>query len=122
MAPALLTLCSLLLATACKTTEHIAVPITPPAERLACEAAGPRPAVPAEYVIDWSAVEVPGDSRATLLRAQGEVVKMIASIRSREGVVIGHIVRIEGKLFVCSNNAAWLRDFYAGLTDDKAKP
>lgn len=80
-------------------------------------AAGARPTVPAEYVIDWSKVEVPGDSRATLLRAQAETGKLIASIRSREGVLVGYILRIEGQLFTCSTNAGWLRDFYAGLPD-----
>jgi hypothetical protein len=105
-------LCSLPL-TACD-TERVAVPIKPPPERLECLAAGERPAVPAEHVIDWSQVEVPGDSRATLDKARGEVVKLVASIRSREGVVAGYVVRIEGLLFACSSNAAWLRDFYAG--------
>lgn len=106
-------LCSPLLTTACD-KERIVAPIKPPAERLVCEAAGARPTVPTEYSIDWGRVEVVGDSRATLNAAKTEVAKLIASIRSREGVVVGHVMRIEGKLFLCSNNAAWLRDFYAG--------
>lgn len=105
-------LCSLLWsATACKTTERIALPVKPPVERLQCVAAGDRPAVPAEHVIDWSKV-------ATVEQARSEHLKFVASVRSREGVLVGYIVRIEGQLFACSNNATWLRDFFAGLPDD----
>ena len=82
-----------------------------------CEAAGGRPAVAAEYVIDWTKVEVRGNSSATLLNAHTEVAKLIASIRSREGIVTGYILRIEGQLFACSNNAAWLREFFGKLPD-----
>jgi hypothetical protein len=109
-----------LLGTACKHPEVEAVAVKPPLDKMACEAAGARPAVPMEYAIDWSKVEVPGNSRATLLNAQGEVVKLVASIRSREGIVTGYILRIEGSLFVCSNNAAWLRNFFAQLPDPPA--
>lgn len=108
-------LCSLLTTACGKEPEKIAVGITPPAERLICEAAGDRPAIPAEYAIDWAKVEVPGNSRATLANARAEVTRLIASFRSREGIVIGYLLRIEGKLFVCSTNAAWLRDFFAGV-------
>ena len=105
-ARALLMPCFLLLATACG-KERIVTPIKPPADKLVCEAAGQRPALPAEHVIDWSAVQ-------SVDQAKAEHLKYVASIRSREGVVVAHIVRIEGKLFTCSSNAAWLRDFYAG--------
>ena len=96
---------SLLLATACG--DKTVTTIKPPAERLACIAAGDRPALPAEHVIDWSAVQ-------SVTEAKAEHLKYVASVRSREGVVVAHIVRIEGKLFTCASNAAWLRDFYAG--------
>lgn len=99
-------MCCSLLATACDPTKRIAVPVLPPAERLVCVAAGDRPAIPAEYAIDWSAV-------TTVEQAKAEHLKYVASVRTREGVVAGYIVRIEGQLFACSNNAAWLRDFYA---------
>jgi hypothetical protein len=102
-----LTLSSLLLAS-CTKTERIAQAVTPPAERIQCVAAGDRPAVPAEYVIDWSKV-------ATVDQARAEHMKFVASVRSREGVVTGYILRIEGRLFACSNNAAWLRDFFSQL-------
>lgn len=109
--PALSTLCFLsLLATGCNRPEVAAVPIKPPVERLQCIAAGDRPAVPSEYAIDWSKV-------ATVDQAKAEHFKFVASVRTREGVIVGHILRIEGQLFACSNNAAWLRDFYDGLPD-----
>lgn len=103
---ALSTCCFLLPLTACDHTIRVAVPVIPPAERLACVAAGDRPAIPAEYAIDWSAI-------TTVDQAKAEHLKYVASIRTREGVVSGYIVRIEGQLFACSNNAAWLRDFFA---------
>lgn len=101
-----MTLCSLLLA-GCG-PKRVAVAITPPPERLACVAAGERPAIPPEHVIDWTKVR-------TVDQARAEHLRYVASIRSREGVIVGYVVRIEGRLFTCSSNAAWLRDFYAGL-------
>jgi len=108
MAPVLWTL-SFLPVMGCSTTKRIAVPVIPPAERLVCVAAGDRPAIPAEYVIDWSKV-------ITVDQAKAEHLKYVASVRSREGVIVGYVVRIEGQLFACSNNAAWLRDFYSTQT------
>ena len=114
--------CSPLLATGCKTTESIAVPVKPPPQRLACEGLpASRPAIPPEYVIDWNAVLVPGDAIATRDRARAEHLKFVASIRTREGVVSGYLVQIEGRLFVCSDNAAWLREFFAKLPDPPAQ-
>jgi hypothetical protein len=105
MAPAL-SMCCFLLATACDQTVRVAVPIIPPADRLACVPAGDRPAIPAEYVIDWSLV-------TSVDQAKAEHLRYVASVRNREGMISGYIVVLEGKLFGCSNNAAWLRDFYA---------
>jgi hypothetical protein len=44
-----------------------------------------------------------------------EVAKLIATVRTREGVVAGYVLDLEGKHFVCVNNAAWLRDYFKGL-------
>lgn len=99
-------LCSLLLAGCGK--EKVVAAIKPPPERLACVAAGDRPAIPPEHVIDWSKVQ-------TVDQARAEHMRYVASVRSREGVIVGHIVRIEGRLFTCSTNAAWLRDWYVGM-------
>lgn len=111
-------LCSLPLGTACKQqVEYVATAIKPAPERMMCVAAGKRPSVQAEYVIDWSKVEVVGNSGATLANAKEEMIRLVTSVRLREGVVTAYILRIEGQLFACANNAAWLRDFFAGLPD-----
>lgn len=106
MALALLTSCSLL--TACH-PDKVAEQLPTPPERLVCEAAGARPSIPNEYVIDWSRV-------ATVDQAKSEHLKYVASIRSREGVITGYIMRLEGKLFTCSTNAAWRRTFERDLS------
>jgi len=80
---------------------------TPP-ERLVCEAAGERPAVPAEHVIDWASV-------VTVNQARDEHTKYIASVRNREGVIAAYIMRIEGKLFTCQTNMQWRRTYEAEL-------
>jgi len=84
----------------------VAVPIVPPSDRLQCVPAGGRPSIPPEYVIDWSAV-------TTVAQAKSEHLRYVASVRNREGVISGYIVVLEGQLFGCSNNMAWLNDFYA---------
>ena len=69
---------------------------------------GGRPAIPAEYRIDWSKV-------MTVEMARGEHDAYVRSVRSREGVTAGHIVAIEDRLFMCANDAEFLRDFFAQL-------
>lgn len=105
---ALSTCCSLLLAS-CGTT-RVMVPLKPPAERMDCRPARERPALPAEYVIDWSQV-------TSVPQARAETEALVRSVRTREGVVAGYIVEVEGKLWACSNDDDWLRDFYGRLPD-----
>ena len=95
------------LATACS-KDRIATALPTPPERLICEAAGDRPVIPPEYVIDWSKV-------MTVPQARVEHDAYVRSIRSREGVIVAYLMTIEGKLFVCSNNAQWRRDYEAAL-------
>lgn len=105
LASLLLTLCS-----ACA-PQRVAVPIRPDKEnraRLICEAQGERPTLPAEYVVDWSKVQ-------TVAQARAEHETYVRSVRTREGVIVGYVVTVEGKLFVCSNNAQWWRDFWGRL-------
>lgn len=83
-----------------------ALPIPP--ERMDCVKVSKRPALPPEYVIDWNKV-------ATVPQARAEHDKFVASIRTREGKVAGYILEVEGELFACSNDAAWLRDWQKGL-------
>lgn len=94
---------------ACEST-RVAVPLKPPADRMDCVAVTPadRPRIPPEYVIDWSKV-------TTVDQARSEVDALIRSIRTREGVTVGWIVDVEGRLFACSSDDAWLRDFYGRL-------
>lgn len=84
--------------------------LPPPPERLQCAALGSRPAIPPEYVIDWSKV-------TTVAQAHAEHDAYVRSVRTREGIISGYILEIEGKLFVCSNNAAWLREFYKEVSN-----
>ena len=107
---ALSTLCSLLLS-GCETA-RVAVPVKPPADRMDCVAvkAADRPALPPEYVIDWSKV-------FTVPQARSEHETFVRSVRNREGVTVGYIVDLEGRLFMCSSDDEWLRDFFGRLPD-----
>lgn len=87
-----------------KVVQHLP---TPP-ERLICEPAGERPSVAPEHVIDWTRV-------VTVEQAQAEHAQYVASIRSREGVITGYIMRLEGKLFTCHTNMEWRRAFEKAL-------
>ena len=93
-------------------TFRTAVPVKPPADRMDCVAAAPadRPALPPEYVIDWSRV-------TTVPQARTEHEAYVRSVRTREGVAVGYIVTIEGRLFVCASDDEWLRDFFGRLRE-----
>lgn len=92
---------------ACQTIRAVE-PLTIPDDKIDCVAAGERPAIPPEYVIDW-------DSVATVEMARSEHEAYVRSIRSREGAIVGHIVDIEGKLFACSSDDEWIKNFQAGV-------
>lgn len=96
---------------ACETVRE-AAPLRPDLDypaRLICEGVpDKRPAISPEYVIDWSKVE-------TVARAKTEHEAYVRSVRTREGIVAGYVVEIEGKLFTCSNNAAFWRDYWSRL-------
>jgi hypothetical protein len=103
-----LLIASVLLLGACEKQRIVeALPIPP--DRMDCRVIeGGRPALPAEYVIDWSKV-------TTVPQARAEHDKFVASVRDREGKVAGYLLEVEGRLFACSNDAAWLREFTAGV-------
>ena len=106
----MLALSTCFLSSACQTTRTV-VPLRPDLtnpERFVCEPAGERPHIPPEQVIDWSRV-------TTVPQAHAAHDAYVASIRSREGLITAYIVALEGKLFACSNNATWLREFYSRL-------
>lgn len=98
----------LVLTTGCADTKRSVTALPTPPERLVCDAAGARPTIPPEYVIDWTKVQ-------TLAQARSEHEKFVAVIRSREGVIVGYLVQVEARLFTCSNNMQWRRDFEAGV-------
>lgn len=81
-------------------------------ERLFCETVPARPEIPSAYVIDWQRVQ-------TVDQAKGEHDAYVRSVNARNGAVAAHIVELEGRLFVCSNNAQWWRDYWSALPDPK---
>ncbi len=103
MAAALSTSC---LAVSACSPKRVVTNLAPPPARLVCEAAGPRPTIAPEYVVDWTRV-------ATVTQARDEHRRFVASIRTREGAIAGYILSVEGRLFACASNARWLRDWYA---------
>ena len=96
---------------ACNTT-RVAVPLKPDADRMDCVAVdrAERPVIPPEHVIDWAKVQ-------TVPQARSEHDAFVRTVRTREGIVAGYVVTIEGRLFMCATDAAWLRDFYGALPD-----
>lgn len=107
-AAALLTLC--LAVSACG-EKRVVESLPTPAERLICEPAGTRPAVPPEYAIDWGKV-------LTVDSARVEHERFVSVLRTREGIVAGYVLQLEGKLFRCFSNMEWRRQYEVGL----AKP
>jgi hypothetical protein len=98
-----------LLLAACGDTKRVVEHIPTPPDRLICERAGTRPAIPPEHQIDWSQVR-------TIPQAQAEHEKYKAVIRTREGIVAGYVLKLEGQLFTCWTNMQWRRDYEAGLS------
>ena len=107
MVPVLLMCCSAL-AASCTTTERIARPIIPDADRMDCEVIAERPTIPPEYVIDWTQV-------TSVEMAQTEHDAFVSRLREREGPTAGYIVALEGELFACADDAAFLRGFFQRL-------
>lgn len=101
---ALLTCSLALTAASCEKRVVTSLPI--PAERMDCVYVQDRPTIPAEYKIDWQRV-------TTVAQAKGEHDRFVASIRTREGIVAGYLVKIEGRIFACASDAQWLREWNA---------
>lgn len=106
MALALSTLC--LAVSACGEPKVIAEALPTPPERLVCERAGTRPVVPSEPAIDWSRI-------ATVADAKAAHFNFVAVLRTREGIVAGYVLKLEGVNFVCWNNMEWRRQYEASL-------
>lgn len=100
-----------LAASACGDRQRVATAITPPADRMDCrqlDGAEGRPTIPPEYVIDWTRVR-------TVQQAREQHQAFVSRLRERESAVAGYVVRLEGRVFACSDDAAWLRQFFAAL-------
>lgn len=104
---ALLMLCSATALSACG-EKRVVTNLAPPPERLVCEAAGPRPSIPPELIIDWAHV-------TSVAQAKIEHEGYVRAQRTREGVITTYLIEVEGKLFRCQNNMAWLRDWHKSL-------
>jgi hypothetical protein len=103
---ALLTACLISLsAGSCAPPVRIA---KPPADKLICDALAERPKIPAEYQIDWSSVQ-------TVEQARSEHDAFVRTLRTREGMVAGYIVQIEGNWFSCWSTVKWHADYNAAL-------
>lgn len=119
MAAALLMFCLAL--SACGTTTKRSVEALRPdrtnPERMVCEPAGTRPKAPPEYVIDWKRIETSPSVAVAVARMREEHAHFVATLRTREGIVAGYIVQLEGKHFLCFSNMAWQRDYYSRLPE-----
>lgn len=104
---ALALLMSSLAVSACQ-EKRVVTALKPPEARLQCVAAGERPKIPSEHVIDWSAVQ-------TVPQAKSEHERFVATLRTRERIVAGYLIQLEGRLFACSNNVTWLREYFEKL-------
>jgi hypothetical protein len=110
------TLCLVLTAASCGPTKRVVESLPTPPERLICERAGTRPSIPPEYVIDWGVVAQSPTVAEAVRRAKAEVGKLVATVRTREGIVAGYVLKLEGVNFVCWNNTEWRRQYEAGLS------
>lgn len=114
MVAALLMSC---LAVSCATAPVLA-PIRPDQtnpERFLCAAAGARPTIPPEAVVNLDAALAAPTVAQAIEIARAQVAAYVASVRQREGVVAHYVLQIEGQLFDCSNNMTWQREFYSRL-------
>lgn len=107
----MLTLSVLCFLLACS-PKRIAEAVPTPPERLVCEAAGDRPALPPQYRVNRNV--------ATLPAVWAEHDRYVSREIERNGIVAGYILTVEGRNFVCFNNMQWRREFEAGLP--KAQP
>ncbi|QDP55247.1 MAG: hypothetical protein Tp170SUR191951_85 [Prokaryotic dsDNA virus sp.] len=89
--------------------ERIQVPIPIDADRVDCAVIiDQRPTIKSEYSINWDAI-------TTVPQAMAEFAKYVKRQREREGPVSDYIVEVEGALWACAEDDAWLRDYLAQL-------
>lgn len=80
-----------------------------------CELAGTRPTIAPNSAPNWVFIGEARTVQEAVTRARAEVDLYVNRANERERIVANYLLLVEGKLFVCFNNMAWQRDFYAGL-------
>lgn len=76
-----------------------------------CEGVDPqsdRPTLPPAVTIDWNSLH-------TVQQAREAHDRYVARMVDRNGLVVGYMMLIEGRLFTCANNMQAQRDFYDAL-------
>lgn len=84
-------------------------------ERFVCEPAGTRPPITPDHLMNWQFVGMAATIPEAVERAKAEHQKFVAQKNERERIVATYVLLVEDRLFLCANNAQWLREFYAGL-------
>lgn len=116
-----LALSTLCLAASCGETVHSVSALRPDKtnpERFVCELAGTRPTIAPNVAPNWAFVGSAPTVQEAVTRAKAEHEAYAKRGNERELVVVNYLLLVEGKLFVCFNNMAWQRDFYAGLPEE----
>lgn len=91
-------------------TNYTVKPLPTPPERMACEAAGPRPKIAPEPQINWAKI-------VSIAEAEAAHGRVLTAIHAREGVVAKYLLDVEGRLFVCATNMQWRRTYEAGVSN-----
>lgn len=84
-------------------------------ERFVCELAGTRPTILPNPAPNWVFVGEAPTVQEAVKRAQAEHIEFVKRGNERERIVASYLLLVEDRLFLCFNNMAWQRDFYAGL-------
>jgi len=84
-------------------------------DRFVCELAGTRPPISPDYLMNWEFVGTAQTVQEAVTRAQAEHKKYVDQKNVRERTVATYVLLVEDKLFLCFNNMAWQREYYAGL-------
>ena len=80
-----------------------------------CELAGTRPTILPNPAPNWVFVGEAKTVAEAVKRAQAEHQAFVQRGNERERIVASYLLVVEDKLFLCFNNMAWQKDFYAGL-------
>lgn len=92
-----------------------------PGDRLDCQAFGTstRPMLPAQHVVDFAELAKSVRAAPTMDAAVKVLVdeidgRLLKSVRTREGVIVGYVIEVEGETWHCASDAQWIIDWQAG--------